>query len=69
MCGCLSWHPRRARVLGALDRVDAGTMATLAALSRATDFSIGCYCEDASRCHRSLLASLLADAGANMAAD
>ena len=36
----------------------------LAALSRQTNFSIGCYCEDASRCHRSLLAELLAEAGA-----
>ena len=36
----------------------------LAAFSRQTSFSIGCYCEDASRCHRSLLAELLAEAGA-----
>jgi uncharacterized protein YeaO (DUF488 family) len=41
-------------------------IATLAALSHTANFSVGCYCEDASRCHRSLLASLLADAGANM---
>lgn len=39
---------------------------TLAALSAHTDFSIGCYCEDASRCHRSLLAELLAEAGAEV---
>ena len=39
----------------------------LAALSRQADFSIGCYCEDASHCHRSLLAGLLADAGAKFA--
>ena len=38
----------------------------LAALSKATDFSVGCYCEDASRCHRSLLAKLLADHGAQV---
>src|SRR5512145_1630515 len=36
----------------------------LAAFSRQTNFSIGCYCEDASRCHRSLLGELLAEAGA-----
>ncbi len=41
-------------------------IATLAALSRQADFSIGCYCEDASWCHRSLLAHLLADAGAEV---
>jgi uncharacterized protein YeaO (DUF488 family) len=38
----------------------------LAALSRQTNFSVGCYCEDASRCHRSLLGDLLSDAGAVM---
>jgi uncharacterized protein YeaO (DUF488 family) len=37
---------------------------TLAALSQTTSFSVGCYCEDPARCHRSLLAELLADAGA-----
>jgi len=36
----------------------------LAALSRATDFSIGCYCEDESRCHRSILRKVLAEHGA-----
>lgn len=39
-------------------------IALLAALSKTSDFSIGCYCEDASHCHRSLLAQLLTDAGA-----
>lgn len=42
-------------------------IALLAALSRTSDFSIGCYCEDAARCHRTLLAELLAAAGATMA--
>lgn len=36
----------------------------LAALSHTTDFSVGCYCEDESRCHRSVLRRLLIDAGA-----
>ena len=31
----------------------------LAALSRQTDFSVGCYCLDESRCHRSVLRQLL----------
>ena len=39
----------------------------LAALSRQTDLSVGCYCEDESRCHRSLLRELLVEAGADMA--
>lgn len=38
----------------------------LAALSRHSDFSVGCYCEDASRCHRSLLRELLAAHGARI---
>ena len=39
----------------------------LAALSRQTNFSVGCYCENESRCHRSLLRTLLAERGANIA--
>ena len=38
----------------------------LATLSKTADFSVGCYCEDASHCHRSLLGRLLAEAGATM---
>lgn len=38
----------------------------LAALSKGTDFAIGCYCEDENRCHRSLLKKLLAEQGATM---
>jgi len=40
----------------------------LAALSRHADFSVGCYCEDESRCHRSILRALLAERGARIAA-
>ncbi len=39
----------------------------LAALSHSTDFSVGCYCEDESRCHRSVLRRLLKDRGAKLA--
>jgi len=38
----------------------------LAALSHQTDFSVGCYCEDESRCHRSLLRELLAEREAKL---
>lgn len=38
----------------------------LAALSHATDFSLGCYCADESRCHRSILRELLVTAGARV---
>jgi len=44
-------------------------IALLAALSQQTNLAVGCYCEDASRCHRSLLRDLLAKAGAAMAQD
>ena len=38
----------------------------LAALSQQTNFSLGCYCEDESRCHRSLLRRLLQQRGAEL---
>ena len=40
----------------------------LAALSKSTSFSVGCYCEDERRCHRSILESLLRGHGAEIAA-
>ena len=39
----------------------------LAAMSHQTNLSVGCYCEDESRCHRALLRELLAEAGADVA--
>lgn len=38
----------------------------LAALSHQADFSVGCYCEDESHCHRSVLRQLLAEHGARV---
>lgn len=38
----------------------------LAALSHQADFSVGCYCEDENRCHRSVLRQLLAEHGARV---
>jgi uncharacterized protein YeaO (DUF488 family) len=38
----------------------------LAALSHQTDFAVGCYCADESRCHRSVLRELLAEHSANI---
>jgi len=38
----------------------------LAALSHQTNFSLGCYCEDESRCHRSILRELLLERGAGL---
>jgi uncharacterized protein YeaO (DUF488 family) len=41
-------------------------IALLAALSSQTDFSVGCYCADETRCHRSLLKELLIEHGAQV---
>ena len=38
----------------------------LAALSKTANFSVGCYCEDESRCHRSILRKLLKERGAKV---
>lgn len=38
----------------------------LAAMSHQTSFSLGCYCQDESRCHRGVLRELLAARGAAM---
>jgi uncharacterized protein YeaO (DUF488 family) len=43
------------------------TLDLLAALSHTASFSVGCYCEDESRCHRSVLRELLAERGARLA--
>jgi uncharacterized protein YeaO (DUF488 family) len=48
-------RPERARLLD-----------LLAALSHRTNFSVGCYCADESRCHRSVLGALLRERGAKM---
>ena len=73
--GALSepWTPARWRRFERIYLKEMGTPAArhlielLAALSKTTNLSVGCYCEDASRCHRSLLARLLDEAGAEMA--
>jgi uncharacterized protein YeaO (DUF488 family) len=44
----------------------ARTIALLAMLSQHSNFSVGCYCEDEARCHRSELRALLAAAGAKV---
>jgi uncharacterized protein YeaO (DUF488 family) len=42
------------------------TLELLAALSHGTEFAVGCYCADETRCHRSLLRELLAERGAKI---
>ena len=42
------------------------TLDLLATLSHHVDFSVGCYCADESRCHRSILRALLIEKGAKL---
>ena len=42
------------------------TLDLLAALSHQTNFSVGCYCAEESRCHRSVLRALLRERGAEI---
>jgi len=45
---------------------ESATLDVLAALSQQADFSVGCYCADESRCHRSVLRELLLERGARV---
>ena len=47
-------------------RAQTRLLDVFAALSRGADFSVGCYCEDERRCHRSVLRGLLEQAGARL---
>ncbi|MBI1772799.1 MAG: DUF488 family protein [Burkholderiales bacterium] len=50
-----------------LNEADASkVLDLLAAMSKTTNFSVGCYCEDESRCHRSILRQLLTERGAEV---
>lgn len=51
-----------------LKRTDASQLLdTLALLSHSANFSLGCYCENEARCHRSVLRELLEERGAKLA--
>ena len=61
------WNAYRRKYLAEMSRPDAKhDLELLASLSHVTDFSVGCYCEDESRCHRSLLRQLLIENGAKL---
>jgi uncharacterized protein YeaO (DUF488 family) len=45
---------------------ESSILKTLAALSQQANFSVGCYCADEARCHRSVLRELLLDLGAQI---
>ncbi len=60
-----AWRAFVRRYRMEMKRPDARALLdTLAALSRHADFSVGCYCADEARCHRSVLRELLAGRGA-----
>ena len=62
-----TWRAFRRRFLAEMKSPAAKhDLDLLAALSRTADFSIGCYCEDESRCHRSILRELLEKRGAEL---
>jgi uncharacterized protein YeaO (DUF488 family) len=60
-----SFRKKFRREMSAPDR--SRELDVLAALSHQTNFSLGCYCQDESRCHRSVLRELLAERGADVA--
>jgi len=58
------WRTFARRYRAEMDQADKrNVLDLLAALSRQTNFSIGCYCPDEQRCHRSLLRELLKERG------
>lgn len=62
-----SWKAFRRRFLAELKSPEASRdLDLLAALSHRTNLSVGCYCEDESRCHRSILRELLVQRGAEV---
>ncbi len=46
---------------------NAHALELLASLSRQSNFSVGCYCDDEQHCHRSVLRALLEEKGAQFA--
>jgi len=63
-----AWRQFARRYRAEMKRPEAARLlALLAALSRQTDFAVGCYCADEARCHRSLLKALLSEHGASIA--
>lgn len=59
------WNVFVRRFRTEMRRPDAAQLLDLlAALSHSTPLAVGCYCEDESRCHRSVLRALLAERGA-----
>ena len=63
-----AWRSFERRYRAEMKRPEAARLLDLlAAFSRDTDFAVGCYCADESRCHRSILRVLLAEHRARLA--
>jgi uncharacterized protein YeaO (DUF488 family) len=64
------WKKFIRRFRAEMGRPDAAAaLNVLAAMSQHANFSIGCYCENESRCHRSVLRDLLSKRGAVIGSD
>ena len=62
-----AWRAFARRYRAEMKRSEAARLlALLAALSHQTSFSVGCYCTDEARCHRSVLKELLLEHGAKL---
>ena len=63
-----SWNTFKRKFRSEMNQPGASrVLDLLAALSHQTNFSVGCYCEDENRCHRSVLKALLEERGAALA--
>ncbi len=61
------WAVFKRRYRAEMAEPDAShAIALLAALSKRSDFSVGCYCADEAHCHRSVLRELLVEGGADV---
>lgn len=62
-----AWRRFARRYRAEMKRPDAAhVLNLLVALSQTTDLSVGCYCSDERRCHRSILRELLVERGADV---
>lgn len=62
-----SWNAFVRKYRAEMAKPDASrTIDLLAALSHHANFSVGCYCEDESRCHRGILRALLRERAAKL---
>jgi uncharacterized protein YeaO (DUF488 family) len=62
-----SWASFRKKFRTEMSRPEASrVLELLAALSHQTQLSVGCYCQDEKRCHRSILRELLEERGADL---